>query len=87
MAKKQINFYTRPGCHLCEDALEVLQELRGEFKFDIEIVDISDSPELVSLYGKDIPVAELGGRRIFKHRADPRSLRRVLDRKLGLPRL
>ncbi len=80
MPRKQINFYTRPGCHLCEDALKVLQDLRREFKFSLTIVDISDSEDLVARYGNDIPVAELEGRRIFKHRTDRRALRRVLSR-------
>ncbi len=80
MPRKQINFYTRPGCHLCEDALKVLQDLRREFKFSLTIVDISDSEDLVARYGNDIPVAELEGRRIFKHRTDRRVMRRVLSR-------
>ncbi len=79
MTGKQINFYTRPGCHLCEDALQVLQDLRGEFKFSLTIVDISVSEDLVARYGNDIPVAVLEGRRIFKHRADRRVLRRLLS--------
>ena len=83
MARKQINFYTRAGCHLCENALEVLQDLRGEFKFSLTIVDISDSEDLVARYGNDIPVAVIEGRRIFKHRADRRVLHRLLSRLLA----
>ena len=83
MARKQINFYTRPGCHLCEDALRVLQELRGEFKFSLTIVDISNSEDLVARYGNDLPVAVLDGRRIFKHRTERTALQRLLNRLLG----
>ena len=83
MPGKQINFYTRPGCHLCEDALKVLQDLQREFKFSLTIVDINDSEDLVARYGNDIPVAELDGRRNFKHRTERRVLHRLLSRLLA----
>ena len=75
-----VKFYTREGCHLCEEALEILRELQQEFDFEIQRIDISESSELTHLYGNDIPVATLGGRKILKHRADPKLLRRVLAR-------
>ncbi|MEE8161955.1 MAG: glutaredoxin family protein [Acidobacteriota bacterium] len=75
-----IEFYTRPGCHLCEEALQVLEVIRSEFDFEIQVVDISESPELDELYGTQIPVAKLDGRTILKHRADEKLLRRILRR-------
>ncbi len=75
-----IEFYTRPGCHLCEEALRVLKMIRSEFDFEIQMVDISESPELDELYGTQIPVAKLNGRTILKHRADEKLLRRILSR-------
>ncbi len=75
-----IEFYTRPGCHLCEEALRVLEVIRSEFDFEIQRVDISESPELDELYGTQIPVAKLDGRTILKHRADEKLLRRLLRR-------
>ena len=78
MGSRRIDFYTRAGCHLCEEALEILEELQQEFDFRINRIDISQSPELTRLYGSDIPVATLDGRKILKHRADEKLLRRVL---------
>ncbi len=75
-----IEFYTRPGCHLCEEALQVLEVIRSEFDFEIQVVDISESPELDELYGTQIPVAKLDGSTILKHRADEKLLRRILSR-------
>ncbi len=75
-----IEFYTRPGCHLCEEALQVLEVIRSEFDFEIQVVDISESPELDELYGTQIPVAKLDGRTILKHSADEKLLRRILSR-------
>lgn len=78
----QIRFYTRKGCHLCKKALTVLQELQNEFKFRVQLVDIDGSPRLVEAYGHDIPVGEMGGREIFKHRIDEHAVREILREKL-----
>jgi thiol-disulfide isomerase/thioredoxin len=78
MNSRRVDFYTREGCQLCEEALDVLEKLRQELDFRINLVDISQSTELTRLYGNDIPVATLDGRKILKHRADEKLLRRVL---------
>ena len=79
MSSPRIDFYTREGCHLCEEVLGVLEELQQEFDFQIHLIDISESPDLSELYGNDIPFATLDGRKILKHRADKKLLRRVLS--------
>lgn len=58
-----ITLYTRIGCHLCEDAKDVLLELQREFSpgFELEEVDISTSDELTERYGLMIPVVLLDG--------------------------
>lgn len=78
----QIRFYTRKGCHLCKKALTVLQELQKEFKFRVQLVDIDGSPRLVELYGQDIPVGEMEGREIFRHRIRKPALREILRERL-----
>ena len=78
MNSPRIDFYTRKGCYLCKEALEVLRDFQREFDFEIQLIDISGSTDLTQLYGNDIPVATLDGRKILKHRADRKLLRRVL---------
>ena len=78
----QIRFYTRKGCHLCKKALTVLQELQKEFKFRVQLVDIDGSPHLVELYGQDIPVGEMEGREIFRHRIRKPAMREILRERL-----
>ena len=78
----QIRFYTRKGCHLCEKALTVLQELQNEFKFRVELVDIDGSSHLPGEYGQDIPVGEMEGREIFRHRIHKRAMREILRGRL-----
>jgi thiol-disulfide isomerase/thioredoxin len=78
----QIRFYTRKGCHLCKKSLTVLQELQKEFKFRVQLVDIDGSPRLLAAYGHDIPVGEMEGRKIFRHRIDKQAMREILRGRL-----
>ena len=54
--------YTRPGCHLCEDALGELRRLHARQPHELELVDISADDELQQRYGERIPVLEIDGR-------------------------
>ncbi len=82
MSAVQIDFFTRPGCHLCHEALDVLKRLQKDFDFEIRSVNISESAEFAALYQDSIPVATLNGRAILKHRADEKMLRRILSRQM-----
>lgn len=48
--------YTTVGCHLCEEAGDLLDELRQERDLQVEEVDIADDEALVEAYGIRIPV-------------------------------
>ncbi|MBC53585.1 MAG: thioredoxin family protein [Gammaproteobacteria bacterium] len=55
--------YTTAGCHLCEQAEEVLNTvLAGNPALHWTPVEISDDPALVEAYGLRIPVIRLQGR-------------------------
>jgi len=58
----ELTLYSRPGCHLCEQAHAHLLAL--EYRFTE--VDITGNPELESLYGHDIPVLAAGKRVLIK---------------------
>ena len=83
MSAVQIDFYTKPGCHLCHEAMDVLKKLQKELDFEIRSVNISESSEFMTRHQDSIPVATLNGRNILKHRADEKLLRRVLRRELA----
>ena len=54
----ELSFYTTDGCHLCEQAMVLLQQLLAQYpeQYQIELVDIVESDSLVELYGVRIPV-------------------------------
>ena len=53
---KGIKLFSSSGCHLCELGEEILLRVQTTYKFEIEIVDISSSEDLVEKYGIMIPV-------------------------------
>jgi len=65
-----VYLYSRPGCHLCDNARAVLQAAGIAF----EEVDITTDPALEAEYGVLIPVVEQGGRQVFEAGMDPKEL-------------
>jgi glutaredoxin len=66
--------YSRPGCHLCDRARDVLEAAGIAF----EEVDITTDPALEAEYGILIPVVEQEGRQLFEAGMDPRELPALL---------
>jgi glutaredoxin len=78
-----ITLYTKPGCHLCDEAKTALQRLREQFAFELREIDITTDPALYETFREEIPIGYLDGRKIFKYRIDPALLQRQLHRRRG----
>jgi len=74
-----VTLYSRPGCHLCEDAKAVMKPLLSEFGVKLREVNIDEDPEIAERYCWDIPVVFLGRHKAAKHKVDPRQFRRQLE--------
>jgi glutaredoxin len=72
--------YGKPGCHLCDEARAVVEEVRSERRFALHEVDVSVDPVLHRRYGELIPVLELDGEEVFRYQVDAAELREQLDR-------
>ena len=80
-----VTLYTRPGCHLCEEARQQMAPVLAEFGAELREVNIDDDPALRELYTKDVPVVFLGARKIARHRVNILQFRRQLsDAKKGI---
>jgi glutaredoxin len=66
---------TRQGCHLCDQALELLRELGSE----PEIVDVDADEELYRLYDWRVPVVLVDGVVAAEGKIKRESLRRALS--------
>ena len=74
-----IVLYTREECPLCEEAKEVLDEVRKERPFEYREIDITTSPELARKYKNLIPVLAIDGEVAFVGRVDAKALRARLE--------
>ncbi|MCP3673949.1 MAG: glutaredoxin family protein [Gammaproteobacteria bacterium] len=54
----KIKFYTTIGCHLCEDAHLLIDQLVKQGSVSVQMIDIADSDELIDSYGIRIPVIQ-----------------------------
>jgi hypothetical protein len=74
-----VTLYGRPGCHLCDEAREVLLRVREERPFELLEVDIERDDELFKRYLERIPVVCLDGEELFDFEVDEAALRRRLS--------
>jgi glutaredoxin len=65
----RIEIYTRPGCHLCDEAKAVRR-----IPFALSVINIEADPELEKLYGEQIPVVFINGNKAFKYHVDEAEL-------------
>jgi len=73
-----VTLYGRPGCHLCDEARDVLERVRSEAPFELRLIDIERDDELFRRYLERIPVVCLDGEELFEHFVDEAALRRRL---------
>ena len=76
----QIDIYSRPGCHLCDDAKEVVERVRLRFPFSLRVIDVETDPELEKAYGEQIPVVFINGNKAFKYHVDEQELEQKVKR-------
>ena len=79
-APRQVVLYSRPGCHLCDDARAVLRQVRATVSFELREVDIETSDTLLGEYGLRIPVVVIDGEEAFEYTVDPVELESTLRR-------
>ena len=75
---RDVTIYSRPGCHLCEEAKQQIAPLLKEFDATLTEINIDQVPDLRARYDYDVPVIFLGARKIAKHRIDTAQFRRQL---------
>ena len=76
----RVDIYSRPGCHLCEEAKEVIERVRRRYNFDLQVINIEQDAELERAYGTEIPVVFINSNKAFKYRVDEVELERKVKR-------
>lgn len=77
---RELTFYTRRGCHLCEDIERQLQPWLENGRIALRRVDIDDDPALAERFNARVPVLMAGARAICEYYLDPIALDAFLSR-------
>ncbi len=83
-ADVQVTLLSQPGCHLCEEAKAMLQQLSTTYPLTMQDINITNHAGLTRRYGDDLPVIFLNGCRVATYHINPalwlRDLRRARRR-------
>jgi glutaredoxin len=82
MSTPTLTLYSRPGCHLCDDARVALERVRARAPFALREVNIDTDDSLLRRYLERIPVVALGDEELFDFFVDEAALE---DRLYRLP--
>jgi len=82
MSKPHVVIYSRPGCHLCDEAKVAILRAGCSDQFTLEEVNIESDHELLRKYQYDIPVIAIDGLETFIHRVTPQEFKlRIVSHK------
>ncbi len=76
---RELTLYTRPGCHLCDEAKAKIAPLLRTHRASLREVNIDNDPILRARYNEEVPVLFLGARKVAKFHVDVEQLKRQLE--------
>jgi glutaredoxin len=79
MSGSRVTLYSRPGCHLCDDARVLIEQVCAELGESYDEVSIADDPDLERRFGHEVPVTFVDGKQHDYWRVDPTRLRAALS--------
>ncbi len=79
---KTLTLYSRPQCHLCELLLDELRPLLNEGTA-VEIIDISEDPDLTRRYGLRIPILSCNGEEISGYPLQTERVKSIIATQVG----
>ena len=74
----RVTFYTRTGCHLCEEARIVVERVCAAAGTAYDEIDVDTDPTLRERFGEMVPVTFVDGRQHDYWRVDEIRLRSAL---------
>jgi glutaredoxin len=80
MNKATVIIYSRPGCHLCEEAKANILASGCDAEYVLDEVNIDEDPQLRERFQYDIPIIFINGIMAFKHKVAARDFKRKLRR-------
>ena len=75
--RRKVTLYTKPGCHLCDEAKDEIAASGGK-EFELVEINIAEDADLYEQYKHDIPVVLIDGIEAFRHRLTAAEFLRAL---------
>lgn len=75
----QVTFYTKAGCHLCETARDMLDDIAAEKTFELTEIDIRSHPDIFEQYRYRIPVIIINDGPSLEGRIEFRDLAKAFE--------
>jgi glutaredoxin len=79
MPAARLVVYTKPGCHLCDDMLDLLHTVLSGTAMAVTERNIALDLDEFERFKHDIPVLMIDGREVARHRISEPALRAALD--------
>ena len=70
----QVTFYTKAGCHLCEEARDMLEDIAALTPYELTEIDIRGNPAIFETYRYRIPVIIIDDETLIEGRIEFRDL-------------
>src|SRR5437588_10709240 len=70
----EVTFYTKAGCHLCEEARDMLEDIAALTIYELTEIDIRSNPALFEKYRYRIPVILINNETLIEGRIEFRDL-------------
>lgn len=83
VTKHTVKLYSKPGCHLCENAKAALEGLEKQFPYSLQEFDITQDPVIFEKYRYLIPVMIIDDAIELEGRIDSQKLYRALAEGYG----
>jgi glutaredoxin len=75
----QVTFYTKAGCHLCEQAREMLDDIAAEVEYELTEIDIRSDLAIFEQYRYRIPVIIVNTTHVIEGRIEYSDLARAFQ--------
>ncbi len=79
--KPLVTIYTRPDCHLCDEAKQAIKTAQCADEYTLQEINIESNSNLLRRYQYDIPVITINGVETFRHRLTAEEFRAAICRR------
>ena len=76
----EVTIYSKPGCHLCDEAKAVLLKVQRAEPFILREINIEEDAAAWEAFKEEIPVIFIAGRKAFKYHVSEREFLQRLRR-------